>query len=69
VTIGWMVFVLIITSFPFLVGTTLGADLVLTWPLDVGWVVSNVMGWSSPDIIFGSARSIRLVIGMGAVVY
>jgi hypothetical protein len=69
VTIGWIVFVLIITSFPFLVGTTLGAGLVLTWPLDVGWVVSNVMGWSSPVTIYGSAKSIRLVIGMGAVFY
>ena len=53
-------------SFPFLVGSTVGAGYVGTRPLDVGSSVSIFMGWSSLVIMSRSVRSIRLVVGVGA---
>ena len=67
VVFGLAIFVLTITSFPFLVGTVLAAGWITTRPLEVGRSVSSVMGWSSPVTIGGSAKSIRFVIGIGSI--
>ena len=66
--------VIVLISFPFLVGCTGctggctgGSRWVRIYPLDVGWSVSSVMGWSSLGTISRSVRSIRFVVGMGAI--
>jgi hypothetical protein len=66
---GLVVLVLYTTYFPFTVGFTSGVIVGRLGPLEEGRSVSSVMWWSSAACCWGSVRSIRLSVGMGAVVY
>ena len=64
-----MVFVGFTASFPFVVGLPLGLLMSGLGPLFVGTSDAIVMWWSSLVGCWGSVRSIRLSVGIGAVVY
>jgi hypothetical protein len=70
VSAGPVVFVLFITSFPFVVGMPGGFLLVSgLGPLVEGPADAIVMGWSSSVGFCVSVRSIRLRLARGSVVY
>ena len=55
-------------SLPLVVGLDLGVGSVHVCPLIVGGSVSIVMYWSASYIIEGFVRSMRFIVGSGAVV-
>ena len=64
-----MVFVGFTASFPFVVGLPVGFLMSGLGPLVVGTSDAIVMWWSSSVGCWGSVRSIRFRVGVGAVVY
>ena len=64
-----MVFVGFTASFPFVVGLPVGLLMSGLGPLLVGTSDAIVMWWSSSVGCWGSVRSIRFSVGIGAVVY
>jgi hypothetical protein len=64
-----VVFVGFTASFPFFVGLPVVVLMSGLRPLLVGTSDAIVMWWSSAGGCWGSVRSIRLSVGIGAVVY